>query len=366
MSAGSHSELRLLAPKPKVLKLLPLALVLSLPAFAQAKSADDASARQRWHTDLGTLYTALATSTDELKQAASDYCAAPDEDFRDHLDEQWLQAYQDWQAIRLVDFGPIEVDSRAWQMQFWPDHKNLVGTRMASRLRQTTHGQSTEGQPQLVTQADIDNAGVAEQGFPAIEYLLYDEAMDGHPLGDPLPCSLLQSISDHLADTSAALATDWTDFGDHYLATDSYTTATLHGAMQLLDSLEEKRLGEPLGMMGSPANHYRAEAWRSDASVALITGSLHGLQQGFAPGLRQILESHQQGELADAFEAQLSDTIDQAESLQSGIATGLEDDQALAQLTTLYIEVAQLRELLNQQIAAAQGVVRGFNSSDGD
>ncbi|GEN26001.1 iron-regulated protein A [Halomonas cupida] len=366
MSAGSHSELKPLTPwlfssKPMALTLLPLALVLSLPASAQAESTDDAAARQRWHTDLGTLYAALATSTDELKQAASDYCAAPDEDSRNHLDAQWLQAYQDWQAIRLVDFGPIEVDSRAWQMQFWPDRKNLVGTRMASRLLQPT-----DGQPQPITQSDIDNAGVAEQGFPALEYLLYDEAMDERQLSDPLPCSLLQSISGHLADTSAALATDWTDFGDHYLATDSYTTATLHGAMQLLDSLEDKRLGEPLGMMGSPANHYLAEAWRSDASVALIAGSLHGLQQGFAPGLRQILESHQQDELADAFETQLSDTIDQAESLQSGIATGLEDDQALAQLTTLYIEVAQLRELLNQQIAVALGVVRGFNSSDGD
>lgn len=366
MSAGSPSELKLLIPrlfssKPMALKLLPLALVLSLPASAQAESADDASTRQRWYTDLGTLYTALANSTNELEQAALDYCAAPDESSRDRLNAQWLQAYQDWQAIRLVDFGPIEVDSRAWQLQFWPDRKNLVGTRMASRL-----SQHTDGQPQPVTQADIDNAGVAEQGFPALEYLLYDEAMDGHQLGDPLPCSLLQSISAHLADTSAALSVDWTDFGEHYLATDNYTTATLHGAMQLLDSLEDKRLGEPLGMMGSPANHYLAEAWRSDASVALITGSLHGLQQGFAPGLRQLLESHQQDELADAFEAQLSDTTDQAESLQSGIATGLENDQALAQLTTLYIEVAQLRELLNQQVAVALGVVRGFNSSDGD
>lgn len=358
MIASPYSALRRSPLKPSALKLLSLALIMSLSASALA---DDASIRQRWYADLGTLYSALATSTANLEQAAADYCATPEPGSREQLDKQWLQAYQDWQAIRLVDFGPIEIDSRAWQLQFWPDRKNLVGTRMTSRLRQPT-----DGQPQLVTQADIDSAGVAEQGFPALEYLLYDKAMDTQQLSDPLPCSLLQSISAHLADTSAALSEDWTDFGNHYLATDSYTMATLHGAMQLLDSLEDKRLGEPLGLMGSPANHYLAEAWRSNASVALVIGSLHGLQQGLAPGLRQLLESRQQGELADAFEAQLRDTIDQAESLHSGIANGLDSDQARAQLTTLYIEVAQLRELLNQQIASALGVVRGFNSSDGD
>ncbi|ALM52765.1 imelysin family protein [Halomonas huangheensis] len=337
---------------------LTLGILLTVAASTQAESKDDdQEVRQRWHSDIAQRYIELADRSSSLQQASVDYCTSPDEQSRTRLDHRWLDAYQAWQAVRLVDFGPIEIDSRAWQLQFWPDRKNLVGSRMATHLRQTSP---------LVTQNDIDAAGVAEQGFPALEYLLYDEAMSDIDLSAAQPCSLLQAISGHIADTSSVLAEDWESFGEHYLATDSYTAATLHGAMQLLDTMEDKRLGAPLGMMGSSANHYLAEAWRSDASVALISGSLQGLQQGFAPGLRQWLESRQQSALADAFEAQLADTIDEAQSQSSGIASGLEDDVSRARLATLYLEVAQLRELLNQQIAASLGVVRGFNSSDGD
>lgn len=356
--------------RPNTMTPLAIGVLLSLAASAQAHAEtqaenqtqdqpnDDSQAvRQRWHSDIGELYNALADHSASLKQASTAYCAAPDDERRQRFDQQWLEAYQAWQAARLVDFGPIEIDSRAWQLQFWPDRKNLVGSRMAARLRQTSP---------LITQQDIDAAGVAEQGFPALEYLLHDEAMMDVKLSAAQPCALLQAISGHIADTSSVLAEDWDSFGEHYLATDSYTAATLHGAMQLLDTMEDKRLGTPLGMMGSPANHYLAEAWRSDASVALISASLHGLQQGFAPGLRQLLEAQQQSVLADAFDAQLADTIDEAQSQNTGIASGLTDNVSRARLATLYLEVAQLRELLNQQVASRLGIVRGFNSSDGD
>ena len=323
--------------------------------YSSAALADQAatSPRETWHHDIQQGYQQLNRTTESLAEAFTPGCDALDQDA---LAAHWLDAYQAWQAVRFVDFGPIEVDSRAWQLQFWPDNKNLVGSRIASRLRQET----------AVTPADIAAAGVAEQGFPALEYLLFDDAMTQHSLQQPNACALAQAISQHLAQVASELNRDWQAFRSHYLATDSYSEATVHAALQSLEILEDKRLGEPLGMMGAPANGYRAEAWRSDASITLATATLEGLQAHFVPGLARWLSQQHQDELAAAFSDQLKDTLDQARQLDTGIAAGLQDDQARQQLATLYLEVAQLRQVLGDEIAPALGIVRGFNSSDGD
>lgn len=355
--------------------------LLTGSAFADtpsAAAADDASPRAVWYQHIGTLYQQLAEASERLHEQAGTLCSSDnssassgDSVSEEQLRALWLDAYRAWQAVRFVDFGPIELDSRAWQMQFWPDDKNLVGTRMAARLHQDTP----------VTADDIATASVAEKGFPALEYLLYDDAIDTGSLEEPVACSLTQSIASHLADITAQLNEDWQAFGPHYLTTDSYSDATVHGAMQLLDTLEDKRLGKPLGMMGSPANAYRAEAWRSDASIVLVEASLAGLKEGFLPGLRAYyaVQAAQENkdepsvELMDAFAAQLEHTLEQAHSIDGGIASGLSDGQDdgldnshRQELGSLYLNAAQLREQLNRQIAVELGIVRGFNSSDGD
>ena len=373
------------------LPLSVLALSVSLPltaslalladgAFADsapsAAGADETSPRALWHRHIATLYDRLADASERLRDQADTLCSAdrtsksfsnrssdnaPDSAAEEQLRARWLDAYRAWQAVRFVDFGPIELDSRAWQLQFWPDDKNLVGTRMAARLRQDTP----------ITAETIATAGVAEKGFPALEYLLSDEAMAAGSLEKPVGCSLTQAIVAHLVNITTQLSEDWQDFGPHYLSTDSYSDATVHGAMQLLDTLEDKRLGRPLGMMGSPANAYRAEAWRSDASVSLVEASLAGLEEGFMPGLRALFAAEGKtdgasAELIDAFATQLDHTLDQARAIDGGIASGLENTASQQQLGSLYLNVAQLRELLNRQIAAELDIVRGFNSSDGD
>lgn len=350
-----------------------LALSISLILLAGSASADsasgaapagDSSPRAVWHQDIGILYQQLAEASTSLYDETRALCTTEgtaNSRALETLQQHWLDAYRAWQAVRFVDFGPIELESRAWQLQFWPDNKNLVGTRMAARLRQDAP----------MTADDITTAGVAEKGFPALEYLLYDEAMDAGSLDEPVACSLTQSITSHLAEITTQLNRDWQAFGSHYLATDSYNDATVHGAMQLLDILEDKRLGKPLGMMGSPANAYRAEAWRSDASVALVEASLAGLKEGFMPGLKAyfVAQGKTDGasaELLNAFDAQLKHSLEQADAIEGGIASGLESTASQQQLGSLYLNVAQLRELLNRQIATELGIVRGFNSSDGD
>lgn len=337
-----------------------LAAATMLMTAGTATAADQPTPRQQWHQAAAQQYSALADAAETLEQSAADYCAnaknQPSDDARATLEHDWLAAYQRWQAVRYVQFGPVEQQSRGWQLQFWPDSKNLVGRKVGLALKADTPA----------TLDDVEQAGVALQGFPALEYLLYDDAMDDASLANPGACALAHNISTHIRQTTQALEDDWQAFGEHFESTDGYTHTLLQSAVQSVEQLEEKRLAAPLGLAGTPANGYRAEAWRSGQSVTLMQASLEGLDRGLMPGLTALLNKRGHAELAHNVREQLDTILARADALPAGLAPSLDDDAAFANLQGFYVQVSQLRQLLAQNVAAAVGLRRGFNSSDGD
>lgn len=334
------------------LSLLACALLATPLSFA----TDFSTPREMWHGAVELQYAELSAASERLETSVARFCQAPDEVLRQRLENDWLSAYQAWQAVRFIQFGPIELNSRGWQLQFWPDRKNLVGRKVGVWLKATD---APDAQ-------DIAGDSVAIQGFPALEYLLYDDAMSEQVLSDPNVCSLMQAITTQLADTSSALQRDWQAFGAHYLETADYTAATLASAIQTLELLEDKRLGEPMGLKGAPANGYLAEAWRSEQTARLIESSLEGLRTGFLPGLTALLREADALPLAEAFRDQLDKTLVQASELPPGLVPSLENEEAFRGLQSLYLNISQLRHLLGNEIAGELGLIRGFNSSDGD
>ncbi|TVU90817.1 imelysin family protein [Vreelandella titanicae] len=334
------------------LGLLACALLAAPLSFA----TENTTPRDIWHGAVEMQYAELSAASERLEASAARFCQGPDEALRQRLENDWLNAYQAWQAVRFIQFGPIEQNSRGWQLQFWPDRKNLVGRKVNGWLKATSA---------LDAQA-IAGDSVAVQGFPALEYLLYDDAMDGQALSDPAACDLMQAVTTHIADTTNALHRDWQAFGEHYLGTSDYTETTLASAIQALELLEDKRLGEPMGLKGAPANGYLAEAWRSGNSVRLVESSLEGLRTGFLPGLTALLREAEALPLAEAFRDQLDKTLAQAREQPSGLVLALDDEAAFRGLQSLYLDISQLRHLLGNEIAGELGLVRGFNSSDGD
>ncbi|SNY99000.1 imelysin family protein [Halomonas sp. hl-4] len=331
-------------------------LACTLLAAPFSFASDAPTPRDMWHGAVELQYAELSAASERLEASATRFCQAPDESHRQRLENDWLSAYQAWQAVRFIQFGPVEQNSRGWQLQFWPDRKNLVGRKVGGWL-QAADAPNAQ---------DIAADSVAIQGFPALEYLLYDDAMGEQALGDPDACDLMQAITTHLADTTNALHRDWQAFGEHYIETSDYTEATLASAIQTLEQLEDKRLGEPMGLKGASANGYLAEAWRSEQSVRLVASSLEGLRTGFLPGLTALLREADALPLAEAFRDQLDKTLAQARELPPGLVPSLEDDEAFRGLQSLYLDISQLRHLLGNEIAGELGLVRGFNSSDGD
>ncbi|MBZ0333038.1 imelysin family protein [Marinobacter sp. AL4B] len=328
-------------------------------SFAATPVDAPQSARAGWHPAIQSGYDLLADETSQLAEQANRYCEAPDEKQREQLEQHWRDAFMAWQQVRFVDFGPVENDNLAWQFQFWPDPKNLVA-RKASYLTKSD---------QPITTNIIEQSGVAVQGFPMLEYLLFDEALSTGESALPAPhsCALLTTVTQHIASNSKQLSADWQNFKTPYLNTEVYHVSTLKSAMAALEILEERRLAKPMGLRGNgKRNPYITDAWRSGTSLLSVEATLRGLQQHFMPEFLGLLEQKGELQLAERVQRQFDAALDNFPEADRPMTALLSDDNAFRILQGLYVDVSQLATLINDQAAVALGVVRGFNSSDGD
>lgn len=327
--------------------------------FAAGSQSPQPDAREYWHQAIQSGYQALAQEAGELNETATAYCAAPDKAARASLEQDWLDALLAWQRVRFVDFGPVENNNLAWQFQFWPDPKNLIARKARYLL----------GAEQAITPELIDQSGVAVQGFPMLEYLLFDETFTAGERALPTDraCSLMTTVAGHIQANSQQLNTDWQGFKTPYLSTEPYRDTTIKAGMTALEILTERRLAQPMGLRGNgKRNPYITDAWRSGTSLLSVHATVQGLQQQFLPGLARLLEHSGEAVLANRISSQFSDVLDNFPALNPSMAVLLANDTEFRGLQSLYVDVSQLTTLVNDQAAVALGVVRGFNSSDGD
>lgn len=321
---------------------------LLLPLTAQAETP-----LERWHADLSQGYAALAQSSAQLANTLETYCAAPDQTLQTEARQQWSRAFMDWQAVRFVEFGPIEQDSLAWQMQFWPDKKNLIARKSQMLLRSEAP----------VTLESLAAEGVAVKGFPALEYMLF-EYEPGKGVGSA--CSATLPVSKLIEHNADRLVQSWQQFQIHFQSNPAYEADMVKAAIHAAEIMRDKRLGEPMGLSGSARRlHFLADAWRSEQSLRTIEASLDGLNRYFMPGLKLLLEPRAP-ELLQETQERLDTALEKARALPSGIKPLLDDNSGYRQLQSLFISVDTLGIHLNDSVAVELGIVKGFNSSDGD
>lgn len=336
-----------------------LTSLLAIVASLGSTTSQASESRQQWQQDISGGYNQLLSASNALTEAATNYCNDPTEDSRDRLSNGWKNAFLSWQRVRFVDFGPIEQNSLSWQFQFWPDAKNLVASKVRYWLNR-------DG---AITEETVAGAGVAIQGFPAIEYLLSDPQFTTTEQALPAPrsCELLEAIARHTATNAQALSDGWQQLASHYVATDDYTAATIKAALAAVEHISDRRLGGPMGLRGNNRrNPYQAEAWRSGNSLAGIEASLEGLQTLFLPGLDTELSASVNPDLINEVNDRFGEIREDFDELPDGMAPLLADGGDYRHLQALYIDIEQLRQLLSDEVAPALGIVRGFNSSDGD
>ena len=285
--------------------------------------------------------------------------------------QAFLGAQSAWAGLQPLLVGPLAEGNRAWQIQFWPDKKNLVQRQVEALLK---------SKPQL-NNDDLAKASVVVQGLTAYEYMLFDPALDLTQTEQKARyCPLLQAIGQHQQALAVQIMDEWqgkpgmaeqlkTFPNERYADANEAIADLLRVQVTALDGLK-KKLGAPMGRQskGIP-QPYQAEAWRSAASLANLSAALANAERLWHGSNRdgiQTLLGDDQADLAKRIDAAYQDTRQRLAALDKPLGDLLADEAGRAALNELYDSLNRLHRLQESELAKALDVQIGFNAHDGD
>ena len=160
---------------------------------------------------------------------------------------------------------------------------------------------------------DIDAVELAEksvalQGLPALEYLLFGDALSTHQSLEPDHCRLAVLIAEHIATTSGALEGDWQAAGDLRVALagpdegsvsrDRALTIVLQSAGEALEIAADQKIAPAAGAAPPSARPGLAPLVLSGLTVPSMAATVAALTELFAGPFQTMLpeESRYSGE----------------------------------------------------------------------
>lgn len=314
-------------------------------------------------------YSSWVETNRQLAASGAQFCA--DKQDLATARQAFLAAQSSWAGLQTMLVGPMSEGNLAWQVQFWPDKKNLVARQVSALMKKS---------PQITPEI-LDKSSVVVQGLTAYEYLLYDESID---LNDPAQkaryCPLLTAIGVHQQVLSSNTLKQWqADDGmaaqlktfpnERYAEPREAMADLLRTQVTAIDGLK-KKLGTPMGRQskGHP-QPYQAEAWRSNASMSNISATLAGAEKLWHgandDGIKSLLGADNQA-LVNKIDAAYADTRSQLAALQRPLSEMLKDEQSLKSLNEFYDSLNVLHRLHEGDLAKTLGIQLGFNANDGD
>ncbi|UTM56171.1 imelysin family protein [Photobacterium sp. CCB-ST2H9] len=329
------------------LSLLP---VLSGLAGCNDKQASVTAAIHQQHQQAAA---AVYAASKGLESAVTTMCASPSEETLEASRFAWQTLMQDWMVLQGREKGSEEALSLSWQIQFWPDKKDITGRKMEQLLAQQKNW----------TARELADQSVAVQGVGAMEWLLY-----GNPerLNQPYGCELATAIGQRLMQSGDALERAWKD-NPWQAMTPQLALGEYLGALTNQLDFAMKKLTLPMGKPGHP-RPYQAESWRSQTSLANLKANVQAMQALYLAegnGLDALLRAKGETAMAERLTDKFRNVL--ADWPQSpGMGAMLKSKDGYRELISLYNDLESIRFTLHDEVSQALGIVVGFNATDGD
>ncbi|OEF29191.1 imelysin family protein [Vibrio rumoiensis] len=297
----------------------------------------------------------FSSTVSNLQTSVSQYCSPEANMTLSDVQAKWLDSMHAWMSLQGQAKGPQEAVSLGWNIQFWPDKKNITGRKMEQLLQDNT----------LWNASSIAEQSVTVQGLSGLEWLLFDTNSE-FSKGNKSACTLVNAVSDNLKNNAETIEQQWKVNPWASYDQDQWQAEYLGLLMNQLDFVLQK-MSRPLAKIGHPRPYF-SEAWRSKQSLALIKSNVAALRELYlanGKGLDALLRLKGNVDLADRLAAQFDQTLStwpKESSLFDMLQTKDGYREALAQ----YNKLERIKYLLHDEAAVELGVVVGFNSTDGD
>jgi len=314
-------------------------------------------------------YTRWVEADRQLAVSALAYCEG--KETLETARADFLHAQKAWAELQPLLIGPLAEGNRSWQVQFWPDKKNLVG-RQVEQLVTT--------QPQIDATA-LAKSSVVVQGLSAYEYILFDSKPDvANAEQKARYCPLLVAIGERQKQLAEEILQTWNNTdgmlaqmskfpNQRYADSHEAIADLLRVQVTAIDTLK-KKLGTPMGRQSKGVPQpFQADAWRSQASLTSLEASLAAAKTVWEgvdnKGLRSLLPSEQKP-LADKIDAAYAASLKLFAGNQRSLTDMLNDEAGRQQLNELYDSLNVVHRLHEADLAKALGIQLGFNANDGD
>lgn len=222
-------------------------------------------------------YVAFTASTTDLQAAAAAFVANPELITLSTLRSAWETAYLDWQKVAMYEIGKAEELLLTNNLNIYPVDVAALDANINS------------GTYNLELPSTND-----QQGFPALDYLLYgldeEESTLVNLYADNENYRLyLQAVANRINTLSQAVLNDWTSrYRDEFIANDGNSaTASVDRFVNDYIFFYEKHLragkvGIPAGVFsGAPLDNTVEAYYRRDFSKELLLASFDAVQNFF-------------------------------------------------------------------------------------
>ncbi len=278
------------------------------------------------------------------------------------LEQAFYRTLQQWSYLQPLMMGPMAEGNRSWQVQFWPDKRNMVARQVEDLLAAASP----------LSQEALEGASVVVQGLSAFEYVVFDEAVDLSSQSDRY-CPLLTGIARHQQALSGEVLSLWAGPEGMTVMLTAFPNARFASADEALGSILrtqitavdvlKKKLGVPMGRLNQGvAQPWQAEAWRSQHSAGNLQASLSGAQAVWER-VRSLVAS---ADLVTRIDAAYQDTGKKLAALPAPLVTLVQEPEQQSQLQSLYDSLDNLETLQQVELARDLGIQIGFNANDGD
>ncbi|MEL6116522.1 imelysin family protein [Photobacterium sp. SP02] len=335
--------------KKTMIALSLMSLMTGLTGCNENQEAVSATIHQQHVKAVG----AFTEAARELESTVETLCQANTDDNLAASRSAWQVLMQDWMVFQGREKGSEQALALAWQIQFWPDKKDITGRKMEQLLAQDAKW----------TAESLAEQSVAVQGLGAMEWLLY---ANPDKLSQSKGCALAQAVSQRLIHSGEALAEAW-KANPWQAMTPQLALGEYLGALTNQLDFAMKKLTLPMGKPGHP-RPYQAESWRSQTSMSNLKANVQAMQSLYlaeGKGLDALLRAQGETALADRIAGQF-DSLLAGWPQSASMGALLKTRDGYRALISIFNGMEYIRFALHDEVSPALGIVVGFNATDGD
>jgi predicted lipoprotein len=326
-------------------------------------------------------YQSFKTRFDIMREKATAFTTAPDQNSLSELREAWVAAYAEWQRVELFEFGPADKYTLRSFFNIYPTDETGVAANIANPS----------------SNLDVP-AAYPTQGFPAIDYLINglassDEAILSHYTTDAdaaARIAYLNRIVDRMNTLLTNVVTEWATYRDTFISKSSMEIGSSTGNVVNAYILHYERYirsgkigipsGSAVGTSGIP-NPEKVEAYyKKDISRTLAENANEAAKDFFngidpttglsGPSFQSYLDGL--GTKDDASGSLLSDIINnqfttinaKLDALSPNLYEQVQtNNQAMIDV---YTEMQKMVRLLKVDMTSAMSATITYTDNDGD